>query len=467
MKPVLVLGGAIAGGSRVSDVDRAVTRSFRAWCAATLCWAGFGSAPVLAAELAYGAGYSLAYDSNITRVPSGEVAEFTQTLLGGFAYQERSVDSTARVLAQVERRDYLRKTYTDDYALFVDAAGAWAIVPKLFSWNIQDVARQARIDLTAPDTPSNRTNVNFLSTGPDFTFRLGPANTAAIGAAYGRLDVANASGDNERYSGYARWLHPLSAQTTLSANYEAIRVDFQDPISFTNYRQEDAFLRYETHASFNTLTIDAGASRVTPDGAKELTGPLARLKLWRQLTSESSLWAALESLYSNTGNDLLAAVVTSPTRPVGSGPLPATIVITNDVYYSKRGDIAYENQGGYLGFALRGHARNVDFQEQNQNDFDEYGGRIEGTWLFTGEARIRAYTDYLKRTFSNTGQTDTANNSGVAVTYGLTRNVNITVEGARLEQSSTLPGNNFVDRRVVLFLTYSSAPLYSVRFIQQ
>jgi hypothetical protein len=467
MKPVLVLGGAIAGGSRIGDVDRAITRSFRTWCAATLCCAGFGSAPVLAAEFAYGAGYSLAYDSNITRVPSGAVAEFTQTLLGGFAYQERSVDSNARVLAQVERRDYLRKTYTDDYALFVDAAGAWAIVPKLFSWSIQDVARQARIDLTVPDTPSNRTNVNYLSTGPDFTFRLGPANTAAIGAAYGRLDVANSSGDNQRYSGYARWLYPLSPQSTLSANYEAVQVDFRDPISFTNYRQQDAFLRYETHSSFNTFTIDAGASRVTPDGAKELTGPLARLKLWRQLTSESSLWMALESLYSNTGNDLLTAAVTTPTQPVGSGPVPSTIVITNDVYYSKRGDIAYENQGGHLGFALRGHARSVDFQEQNQNDFDEYGGRIEGTWIFTGEARIRAYTDYLRRTFLNTDQIDTARRSSVALIYGLTRNVNFAVEGARLDQSSTLPSNNFVDRRVVMYLTYSSAPLYPVRFMQQ
>jgi len=63
----------------------------------------------------------------------------------------------------------------------------------------------------------------------------------------------------------------------------------------------------------------------------------------------------------------------------------------------------------------------------------------------------------------NFDQRDTNRNSGVGVTYKVTRNVSMTVEGARFEQSSTGPLNNFVDRHVMLFLAYSSGPLYTVQ----
>jgi len=303
VRGALALGGAVTGGSRLSDVDRAIARSFRTWCAATLCWAGFGSTPVLAGELAYGAGYSLAYDSNINRVPSGATPEFTQTLLGGFAYQERTTNLNARLLAQVERRDYLRQTYTQDKSFFVEGAGVWTILPKQFAWSVEDAARQLRVDIAAPDTPSNRTNVNSLSTGPDFTLRFDPTNTAAIGARYGRFDTGIGVGDNNRHSANARLLHSVSSQTTLSANYEATRVDFKDP-ALAKILREDRFLGYAMRAPPSSMTIDAGAARVLREGAGELKSRLARIAAAYQLNSTSTLQLSLADQVSDAGSDL-------------------------------------------------------------------------------------------------------------------------------------------------------------------
>jgi hypothetical protein len=139
------------------------------------------------------------------------------------------------------------------------------------------------------------------------------------------------------------------------------------------------------------------------------------------------------------------------------------------VYYSKRGSLAYVNRSGSFAFALRGYARRDDYQQLNNLDFHERGGRIECGWLESGGARIAAYADYLRRNFLILDQVDTARTSGVAMTYSLTRNVSVTLEGARFGQSSTGQSstaslNNFVDRRVMLVLAYSSGPLYTVQF---
>ena len=426
-----------------------------------LCCCGFGVAPVLAGELAYGAGYSLTYDSNISRVPNDPIAEWTQTLIGGFAYQERTADLNTRMSAQVERRDYLHHTYIDDKAYFVNGVAIWAISPQQFTWSVEDLASQVRLDITTPETPNNRSNANSLSTGPDFLFRLDPTNTAAIGARYRRFDIAG-PGDNKGYSTYARLLHQASALTNLSLNYQAIRVDFQDPSSFTNFLREEWFLAYVTRLPLGSMGIDAGTSRLTPDGGKELKGRLARFTLSRQLTSESSLQGSLARQYSDTGSDLLGGV-TSVTQATGASP--STIVLTEDAYYSKRGDLAFVNRGGRFGYAVRGHVRNDEHQQQLNLNFDERGARIECTWLYSGGPRIGLYTEYLGRTFSNLDQRDTAHTSGVGLTYRLTSNLNIIVDGARFEQSSTAASfkNNFVDRRVTLILAYSSGQLYTVQ----
>jgi hypothetical protein len=464
-KPVLVSPGPIVGGARVSRGGRASTRWFGTWCAATLCWAGFGGAPVLAGELALGAGYSLAHDSNISRVPYGTfggvhtepIAEWTQSLIGGFAYQERTGDFNARLLAQAELRDYLRNTYVDEKAYYVNGAAVWTIVPRQFTWHVDDLASQVPINLAAPDTPNNRTNVNSLSTGPDFTLRLNPADSADIGARYGRIDIQG-PGDNERSSAYARWVHQASTQTNLSVNYETTRVNFQDSSFFSNYLLQQWFLRYELRPSPSGIAVEAGITRLTLGGQEQPIGRYGRLTLLHQLNSESSLRASLESRYADASGDMLGGV-TSATQPVvGTSSPPLASAIT-DVYYSKRGELAFDHRGSGFQFAARGYARSVVYQQSNQS-FDESDGYIECTWFYSPTARIRAYADYLKRAFLDFVEQDRLRTGSVSITFRLNPNVNLTVEGARIETSSTVPVNNFVDRRAVLSLSFSTGALY-------
>jgi len=353
----------------------------------------------------------------------------------------------------------------------------WTILPKQFAWSVEDAARQLRVDIAAPDTPSNRTNVNSLSTGPDFTLRFDPTNTAAIGARYGRFDTGIGVGDNNRHSANARLLHSVSSQTTLSANYEATRVDFKDP-ALAKILREDRFLGYAMRAPPSSMTIDAGAARVLREGAGELKSRLARIAAAYQLNSTSTLQLSLADQVSDAGSDLIQGTTTSASTPTGAGTLPsaqAAVVAVGDVYRSKRGELAYVNQGGRFGSTLRGYARSFDYQNQPQ-DFNERGGRLEGSYLYSGDMRFRAYTEYLRRIFRNSppdprlsigasavpvNQQDTERTAGVGATFRLTHNLNILVDCARFERTSTASLGNSVNWRATLLIGYSTGPLYT------
>jgi Putative beta-barrel porin 2 len=432
---------------------------------AMLSWACLGAAPILAGESDFGVGYSLTHETNIGRVETSPRAEWTEALMGGFSYLENTADVSARVLAQMERRHFVRHVYGDDTNGFLDGAAVWTILPRQLAWTVEDTYRQVLLDITAPDTPTNRTKSNALSTGPDFTVPLSSSNLVVIGGRYGRLDIQNSINDNKRRSAYVRGLHVLSTQATLSLNYEAGRAYFEPGAQvFASILREDWFARYETHFSANSAVIDLGTSRVTRYGGQSLNGRrFARLTLTEAFSSQSVLRMALSDQYSDTYTDMIKGV-TSSTAPTdtGAGGPHGPDFANGDVYRLRRGDLAYTNNDGRFGYTLQAYGRRFDFEILPQ-DFHEEGGRFVWTWVYSGAMRFIASTDYTKRTFDSFDREDKDRALSASVVFRLNRNLTITTEGARIERRSTVPFNSFVDNRVMLLLGYSTGPLYEAR----
>jgi len=414
-----------------------------------------------------GAGFLLAHDSNITRTAEPR-AEWTETWFAGFGYAERTAYLTARLLAQVERRDFIRKTYQNDTAYFLNGAAVWAIAPQQLSWTVEDFAGESLLNLTAPDTPANRTRTNFLSTGPEFTFRVNPTNAPVIGARYGRYDIQGPGGDR-RYMGYARWLHQFSAPEKLSLNYEATRVDFAPPALFPNFLRHEQFLRYERLSPPNSLIVEGGTTRIQRHGGEETHGRFARVAALHALTSESAVRLALSDQISDSATDLLrlvtgASLTTTPTAPTeiaAVAPLTGSNVATGDVYRSQRGELIYVAQGRRIGYNVGGYARRVDYVNTADQDYREAGGGLALTWNQTDAVRIYASANYLKRIFPSLDERDTDRTGILGTTYRLTPSLAASVEVRLMERDSNVPLQSFVDRRVMLLLGYSTGPQYS------
>jgi hypothetical protein len=430
-----------------------------------LGWGWACATPIHAGESGYGVGLSLAHESNIGRTETNPRSEWTQALVVGLFYRENTIDVTARVQAQVERRHFYRHTFGDDTGGFLDGAAVWTILPRQFTWAVEDVFREVQLNIAAPSTPSNLTKSNTLSTGPDFTFLLSSTNSVVIGGRYGRFDVQNSINDSHRYAAYVRGMHALSPQAKLSLNYEATRAYFEPGAQvFPKILREDWFGRFENRSSVNSTTIDVGTSRVTQYGGPALAGNrLARLTLSEALSSQSTLRLALSDQISDTYTDLIAGATgsTAP-RDAGVVALSGTTIASGDLYHSKRGDLAYTNNDGRLGYTLQAYGRHVDFETLHQS-YQEKGGTFLWTWLYSGAMRFAASTAYSKRTLESLDRQDADRTYGVRATYSLNSNVTVTMDVGRFARQSTVPLDSYVNNRVMLTLGYSSGAFNDVR----
>ena len=450
---------------RVSIAGRTNAWRFGTCYVAILWWAGAGGAPVFAGELDLGVGLALTNESNVTK-SSDPRPDRTQQLFVGLAYEERSAELYARLVTQVERRHFVRGTYPDDTGYYFDGTAVWTISPRQFTWSFEDVFQEVNLSLSSPDTPANRTKTNSFSTGPELTFTVNPTNTPVIGARYGRYDVQFGPGDNERNTLYARWLHLLTTSTTLSLNVVGSRIYFAPPALYTDLYRGDLFFRYELATPFNRQTVDVGTSRVKQYGGQGLDGRLFRYTADVALTSESALRVFVADQFSDTYSDTVVAF-TIPTLPgIQSEATAAPLATSNlaaagDVYRSRRGEVSYANRIESLGFTLQGYVRSVDFASVPQ-DYNEKGGRLSLSWLFPDDTRPYAFAQYMGRNFKS-GEQDIERRYGVGLSYRLSRSLILAGEVGQEERQSNVPLQDYVDRRAMLLLGYSTGPLYSPR----
>ncbi len=450
----------------MNEAGRNNARVVRTCFIALLYFSAAGGAPALAGQYDFGLGYSLSHDSNITGSSVDPRAEWTEQLFGGFGYEEHSAELNARLVAQAEKRHFVRNSFQDDTGFFLDSAAVWTISPRQFTWSVEDTFREVNLNPSAPDTPANRTKTNSLSTGPEFTFRVNPTDVPVIGARYGRFYVQGPGGNNERYTLYTRWLHQISAPTAVSLNFEATRIQFAPPAFYTDLSREDLFLRYDILSPHNRQTVDIGTTRLRQYGGQELNGRLARYTAQLTLTSQSALRAFLADQISDTYSDTIRAVIspTIPTIQTDAAALPFTgsNVAAADVYHSRRGEFGYVNRGDQFGYSLQGYLRRVDYANLPQ-DYAEKGGRFSLSWLFSVQAQAYAFTQYMRRTFPGIDEQDADRNRGVGVTYKLGRSLSVTLEAGQTERQSTVQSATFVDRRALLVLGYSTGPLFLPR----
>jgi hypothetical protein len=449
----------------VSRAGRTNACGFWTCCAALLCWGGYG-APAFA-QTDFGLGYSITHDSNVTRTES-PTADYTERLFAGLVYSESSAELTARLVAQVERRHYIRNTFADDTGFFLDGLAVWTISPRFFTWTFADVSRELNSNPRDPATPATLEKTNSFSTGPEFTFRVDPANTPVIGARYGRFRVyggggsAPAAGDSDRYTLYTQWLHRISTPSVLSLNAAGTRIQFDPPT--LDIAREDFFFRYDFSEVTVRQTADVGRTRLVQYGGQEYSGRLLRYFAQWARTSESALRIFLADQISDTYSDMIPDF-SVPTLPsirgeAAAAPLTVSTFTQPDLYHSRRGELTYSSRGEFFIYSLGGHLRSVDYQNLEQ-DYKEKGGRLSVSWLFSVEAQAYVFTQYVKRVFSSNDERDADRDMAVGLLYSLGRTSSLRLEAGRTERNSNIPGSSFVDRRAMLVLGYSTGTPYS------
>jgi len=354
----------------------------------------FAATAAQAETLSYGVDAGVAETDNVTLVPANKVSQTMAIADLDFDYKQQTRLFDADAKGDFSYLDYLQNAYGSQLIGRFDGTANVAIVPERLTWAVQDDFGQSTLDPFTPTTPNNLENVNYFSTGPDLTLRLGSTSFLNLSARYARTEYETSPFDSNRLQGSVAWGVQLSALSTVSLNADTEHVFFANTTLNTDFDRTNAFVRYVLQGSRTDLTVDLGATRVTEDDTST-TGGHAKIQLGRKLSSAAKLTLS-------AGRDLTDASTNFSTLQsgaigvVGTAPAPVTSASYTSNYASA--DWRYERNRTTID--ISGRWEKDDYITQPLLDVSRGGieFRVERnlTRAFTGELLGRAYkTDYV------------------------------------------------------------------------
>jgi len=193
-----------------------------------------------AADFSYSAGVLLATHDNINRlnplnplqVQDPIKRESSYTLRAGLSLADEAPDYSVSIDGNVRSTNYINNLAADRVSGDMVANLLWKIRPGQFSWILNDTFTQSAIVTLENDRPSNRQNVNIISTGPDYSMRFNATNKISFSArleSY-RYESKQTNRDNNRGKFLARWTKQLNSRLNISINDEAESVKFSDNV---------------------------------------------------------------------------------------------------------------------------------------------------------------------------------------------------------------------------------------------
>src|ERR1700689_425840 len=160
------------GTGRTGPTAMIARRCNRSLPAAIVTLLALGS-PADAQIYTFGADAGLGETDNVSLAPSNKVSQTMTVADIDFAVLEQSRLFNVNAKGDFSDYDYLQGAYGNELIGRFDGLAKLALVPDRVTWVLQEDSGQSLLDPYLPQTPSNRQNINYVSTGPDVDLRLG------------------------------------------------------------------------------------------------------------------------------------------------------------------------------------------------------------------------------------------------------------------------------------------------------
>ena len=238
---------------------------------------------------------------NIYEVESPKTSEIMPTVGLELALHREGTTLDADVTGLFSFNDYVHRSYANDVFGRFDGLLRAALVPERIVWVLQEDFGQAALNRFEPENPGNREYINFVSTGPDFTQRLGEQGFLRLGARYEDVHYQVSPLTSNRVAENLALGRELSAHSTVSLNVDAEQIRFEqttqsatlvDGVLFpaiSDFDRREAYLRYEARGARTTLSVNAGVSESDEGGTGWHSDGLLDLKLRRTLSPHTTL----------------------------------------------------------------------------------------------------------------------------------------------------------------------------------
>ncbi len=269
-------------------------------------------------SLAYGADVGIGESDNVTLVQTDKVSQTIAIADLDFDLKDQTRRFDVDAKGAFSDLDYLQGAYSNQLIGRFDGRAVAALIPDRVNWVLTDSFGQAQIDPFTPVVPTNLENINYVATGPDATFKMGPTVFLDLSARYEKTTYQTEPFDNNTVLGSAAFGRALSAQSSLSLNGSFERVSFENTTLNTDFNRSSLFAHYEVQGARTELMANLGATKVE-QGLASFTGPNAKLRLLRKLSSVSTLTFTAgrditdgSTAFANLQSGAIGGIVTAP-----------------------------------------------------------------------------------------------------------------------------------------------------------
>lgn len=407
-----------------------------------------------AQETSFSVSVGATHTDNVRRVDVGEESEVMPEAALTFDIVREGRLATS-LSADLTYRGYQENSFNDSDELVggLDAQLSYAFVPDRFSWTFENNYGQILIDPQAVETPDNRQDLNFLSTGPDFNFPLGGRSSLVIGGRWSDLSYEESDFGNERLSGSIGLHRQMGGTGTLGLDVTAQRVEFDGSPSDA-YDQQSAYLVYGFGGPRTQIEVRGGWSEAH-DSGDTFSHPLLSVSLTRQMSERSKL-----QLDAGTG---LVDSADAFRRDRGIAGVPdgsENVIAGPDLVEEDHLSASWVVTGGRTTIDIRTNWRNEDREFDTEFDREslDYGlnlARQVGPRLKASLFGFRRDTDY-----DNDNVHYEEWSAGIGLDWSLSRNYSVALRAEHFngggDTSAGTGTRNYDENRYTLRFTYSS-----------
>ena len=354
-----------------------------------------------AESFSYGADVGIGESDNVTLVDTNKVSQTIAIADLDFDFKDQSRRFDVDAKGNFSDLDYLQNAYGNQLVGRFDGKADVSLIPERVIWVLTESFGQAQIDPFVAVVPTNLENINYVSTGPEASFKLGPTVFLDLSARYSKATYQTDPFDSNTVLGNAALGRALSAQSSISINGSFERVLFDNTDVNTNYNRSSVYAHYEIQGARTDLTANLGATKVD-QGPVSFTGPNAKLQLVRKLSSVSTLTFTIgrditdgSTAFANLQSGAIGGIVTGPA------------VVSQNNYTVTYGSVGWEYARNRTTIGVSGTWERDSYDGQPQLDVTRGSAefRVERklSSMLTAQLLGRIYrTDYVNTDFSET-----------------------------------------------------------------
>jgi hypothetical protein len=271
-----------------------------------------------AESFTYGADVGVGESDNVTLVQTDKVSQTIGIADLDFDLKDQSRRFDVDAKGNFSDLDYLQGAYSNQLIGRFDGRADVSLIPERVIWVLTESFGQAQIDPFLAAVPTNLQNINYVATGPEASFRLGPTVFLDLSARYAKTTYETDPFDSNAVLGSAALGRALSAQSSISLNGSFERVSFDNTQVNTNFDRSSAFAHYEIQGARTDLTANLGVTTVN-QGSESFTGPNEKLRLSRKLSAAASLTFTVgrditdgSTAFANLQSGAIGGIVTAP-----------------------------------------------------------------------------------------------------------------------------------------------------------